>query len=126
MGSGLFLKKRTNILSMYTQLICDYELHREHRRLRKRGERVVHLSADKSFGNVYLDVGALARDLGRPLNSVSVDLCEIAAYIYLGDKAVSRGRYETWTRNLSYLIPVRNVDLWNSVKDILTDCLTTL
>jgi 7-cyano-7-deazaguanine synthase in queuosine biosynthesis len=44
----------------------------------------------------------------------------------MGDKAVSRGGYEKWTRNLSYLIPVRNPELWNSVSEILTNTIATL
>ena len=111
---------------MYTHLICDYELRREYRRLVKRGETLIYLSADKSLGNMFLDADSVSRDLGGRLDSVSLDLCEIAAYVYLGDKAVSRGRYETWTRNLSYIIPVRNPDLWNSTKNILSDTLSAL
>lgn len=111
---------------MYTNIICDYELRPEHRRFLGRGESVVYLSADSSFGNVFLDTNALSLDLGRQLDPVSLDLCEIAAYVYLGDKAVSRGRYEKWTRNLSYVVPVRNLELWNSVKDTLIDAIATL
>lgn len=111
---------------MYINLICDYRLRPEYRRLVGRGERVVHLSADAEFGNVVMDVGAFARDLGKRPDPVSLDLCEIAAYVYLGDKAVARGRYEKWTRNLSYLVPVRNPDLWESVRETLTDTVGTL
>ena len=111
---------------MYTNLICDFELKREHRSLLDRKESVVYLSADPSFGNVFLNQINLSRDLGRHLDRVSLDLCEIAAYVYLGDKAVSRGRYEKWTRNLSFIIPVRELDRWNSVKEVLTNTISTL
>jgi 7-cyano-7-deazaguanine synthase in queuosine biosynthesis len=111
---------------MYTHLICDYELHPEHRRLVKPKETTVYLSADEAFGNVFLKPDAIAEALGTQLDPVSLDLCEIAAYVYLGDKAVSRGKYEQWTRNLSWIVPVREPDRWNSVKEILTNTIATL
>lgn len=111
---------------MYTNLICDYELRLEHRRLIEPNESIVHLSADKSFGNVTLNQESIAQALGTPLDPVSLDLCEIAAYVYLGDKAVSRGKYEKWTRNLSWIVPVREPDRWNSVREMLTSTIATL
>ena len=45
--------------------------------------------------------------MGGPLSPLILDLCEVAAYVYLGDKAVPRGRYEKWVRDLSFYIPVR-------------------
>lgn len=111
---------------MHTNLICDYQLRPEHWRLVGPNEHAVYISADSSFGNVFLNEEAISRDLGSQLDPISLDLCEIAAYVYLGDKAVPRGRYEKWTRNLSYLIPVRNPELWDSVKEILINTLASL
>lgn len=111
---------------MNTSLICDHCHRPEYGRLIRPNENVVYLSADRSFGNVFLDLEAISRDLGTHLDAVSLDLCEIAAFVYLGDKAVSRGRYEKWTRNLSYFIPVRDPERWNSVKEILTNTVAVL
>lgn len=111
---------------MYTNLICDYQLHPEYRRLIKPKETTIYLSADDAFGNVYLKPEAIAQALGTPLDPVSLDLCEIAAYVYMGDKAVSRGRYEQWTRNLSFVVPVRDPERWDFVKEILTSTIATL
>lgn len=111
---------------MYTNLIGDYQLRPEHRRLIKPKETTIYLSADEAFGNVYLKPEAIAQALGTPLDPVSLDLCEIAAYVYLGDKAVSRGKYEKWTRNLSWVVPVREPDRWNSVKEMLTNTIAIL
>jgi 7-cyano-7-deazaguanine synthase in queuosine biosynthesis len=111
---------------MDVNLICDYQLRPEYRRHLGMREKTVYLSVDNSFGNVFLDPKILGRDLGRPLDPTSLDLCEIAAYVYLADKGVSRGRYEKWTRDLSFLVPVRNPDLWNSVKETLTNAVATL
>lgn len=110
----------------YTNLVCDFQLRPEHRRLIKPKETTVYLSADEAFGNVYLKPEAITQALGSPLDPVSLDLCEIAAYVYLGDKAVSRGKYEQWTRNLSWIVPVRDPERWNSVKEILTNTIATL
>ncbi len=86
----------------------------------------MYVSADRRFGNVYLQAEKVERALSVRLDSASLDLCELAAFVYMADKAVPRGRYEKWTRNLSFLVPVRNVDKWNSVKEILTNTLATL
>jgi 7-cyano-7-deazaguanine synthase in queuosine biosynthesis len=111
---------------MYTNLICDFEFKRPYWSLIDRKGKTVYLSADPAFGNVFLNPLNLARDLGQPLDPVSLDLCEIAAYVYLGDKAVSRGRYEKWTRNLSFVVPVREPDRWNSIKELLANTVSTL
>jgi len=111
---------------MYINLICDYELRPEYRRLIKAKEPTVYLSDDESFGNVAMDAQSVEQALGSTLDPVSLDLCEIGAYVYMGDKAVSRGKYEKWTRNLSWIVPVREPDRWNSVKDVLTNTVATL
>lgn len=125
MGSSTNGKSRHH-RTLYTNLICDYELRREHRRFIKPNESVVYLSADKLLGNVVFDARAVSESLGTKLDSINQDLCEIASYVYMGDKAVSRGRYEKWTRNLSFIIPVRDPDRWNGVKELLTNTIATL
>jgi 7-cyano-7-deazaguanine synthase in queuosine biosynthesis len=111
---------------MYTNLICDYQRPPRNGRLIGPKDHVIYLSADKILGNVAFKPEAFARNLGAPLDGTGLDLCEIAAYVYMGDKAVSRGGYEKWTRNLSYLIAVRDPELWNSVGEILTNTIATL
>lgn len=111
---------------MKINIICDHQLRPEAARRFRLAETPIHLSADPRLGNVYLNPDAIARDLGRPLDSLSRDLCEIAAYVYLADKALSRGQYEKWTRNLSFLVPVRNPARWNAVKGLLMNTIGTL
>jgi 7-cyano-7-deazaguanine synthase in queuosine biosynthesis len=111
---------------MKINIVCDHQLRSELTRRFRLQETPVFLSTDPRFGNVYLDLGAIGRDLGHPLDSLSRDLCEIAAYVYLGDKALSRGQYEKWTRNLSFLVPVRNPKRWNAVKGLLMNTIGTL
>jgi 7-cyano-7-deazaguanine synthase in queuosine biosynthesis len=108
-----------------TDIVCDYDGRAHGPRIQGR-EPVVYISADRRFGNVYLQTEKVERALGIQLDSVSLDLCELAAFIYMADKAVPRGRFEKWTRNLSFLVPVRNVDRWNMVKEILTNTVATL
>lgn len=110
---------------MRTNILCHYAEVGGKSRIRRK-EPIVFLSTDPRFGNVYFEPDRVSLGLGRQLDSVSLDLCEIAAYVYLGDKAVSRGRYENWTREFSFHIPVRNLDRWNSVKTLLTNTVATL
>lgn len=108
-----------------TNIVCDH-YRRAYGPWLRAQESVVYVSADRRFGNVYLQVEKVERALGVRLDSVSLDLCELAAFIYMADKAIPRGRYEKWTRSLSFLVPVRNVDRWNSVKEILTNTVVAL
>ena len=47
-----------------------------------------------------------------------LDLLEIAAYVYCADRKVKRGstnsvEYHSWSRNLRFVIKVRDYDFWN-------------
>jgi len=106
-------------------IICDHVLHPELRRIPRTYERI-WLSTDREQGNVYLDPARLEDGIGAQLSPLVLDLCEIAAYVYLGDKAVSRGRYEKWVRDLSFYIPVREPERWNEVRTLLTHTVGTL
>ena len=107
-------------------IICDYQLRAEHRRRFKFRKPATYLSADPRFGNVYVNPENISRDLGTQLDSLSLDLCEIAAYVFMADKSFKRGDYGKWTRTFSFLVPVRNPERWNSVKTILTNTVATL
>ena len=111
---------------MKINIVCDYQLRPKYIRHFKFQKPVLHLSADPRFGNVYVNPQKISEALGRPLDSLSLDLCEIAAYVFTSDKSLPRGDYGKWTRNLSFLVPVRNPERWNSVKAILTNTVATL
>jgi 7-cyano-7-deazaguanine synthase in queuosine biosynthesis len=58
------------------------------------------------------------------------DLLEIACYIYAADRKISRGskysvEYHKWSRNIEFIIKVRDFDFWNqdSVKNKLKEAL---
>lgn len=111
---------------MDVNIVCDNQIRSEYRRRFKFRKQVVHLSADPRFGNVYVNPDDIAQALGKPLDSLSRDLCEIAAYVFMADKSFKRGDFGKWTRDLAFLIPVRNPARWNSVKSILTNTVATL
>lgn len=110
---------------MAIDIICDYEIRPEWR-VPERKRPLLLLSTDSARGNVYLEPAKLEKSLGVALDPLSLDLCEIAAYVYLADKAVARGRYEKWVRDLSFLIPVRMPSRWNAARKLLTNTVGTL
>ncbi len=110
---------------MKINIICDYQKRAEYRRF-KLQEPLLYLSSDARFGNAYFNPDNVSQILGQQLDSVSLDLCEIATYVYLADKALSRGQYDNWTRNLSFLVPVRNPKRWDSAKSALTNAVSML
>ena len=59
-----------------------------------------------------------------------LDLMEIAAYVFAGDRLISRGSrvaagYQSWARNLHYVLRVRDYDFWSqsAVQDALRSAL---
>ena len=70
---------------MKINIVCDHKLRSEYRKRFKFQESVVFLSSDSRFGNVYLRQEKLEDAVGGPLDSVSLDLSEIAAYVYLAE-----------------------------------------
>ena len=60
----------------------------------------------------------------------TLDLLELAAYVFGADRCISRGRidaveYHSWSRNINIVIKVRDFDFWSdvSVTEKLTDAL---
>lgn len=111
---------------MKINIVCDHKLRSEYRKRFKFREPVIFLSPDRRFGNVYLRQERLEDAVGGPLDSVSLDLSEIASYVYLADKAMPRGQYEKWVRDLSFLVPVRHPGRWNAVRTLLSNTVGTL
>lgn len=111
---------------MRVNVVCDYEWKSEYGRRFQLKEPAIFLSTHPRFGNVYFRPEAVSASLGFPLDPLSLDLCEIASYVYMADKAFSRGPEEKWTRDFSFLVPVSNPDRWNSVKELLINTVGTL
>ncbi len=60
-----------------------------------------------------------------------LDLLQIAAYVFCGDRMANRGmrdsvNFESWARSFEYHIPVQDLDFWNSdkIKRALNDALS--
>ena len=82
--------------------------------------------------NVYLKAWNVSERLAQNLSAVSLDLLEIAAYIYSADQSVSRGGStfpkdgRNWYRQFELSIPVRHPKIWNreQVSEKLTELLS--
>jgi len=111
---------------MKINVVCDLQDRNEYKKRFQISEKAVHLSADAKLGNVSLDIAGIERELGCKLDSISLDLCEIASYVYLADKSIARGGFDNWARDLAFLIPVRNPAKWNAVKQLLRNAIATL
>src|ERR1044072_8600077 len=70
--------------------------------------------------NVNLKIMDIHRSMVTSIPDVLMDLLEVAAYVYCADQRIRRGGEALthtggkWRRDFHYIIPVRNVDLWNS------------
>lgn len=95
------------------------------------GEEVLQLDVREGSGNVNLKIMDIHRSMVTSIPDTLMDLLEVAAYVYCADQRVKRGGDTlqgtggAWRRDFHYVIPVRNLDLWNStaVKDALADTL---
>src|SRR5712692_1238900 len=111
--------------TMPIKIVCDHALRPRGRRLAP-DNQLVFLSTDPTNGNVYLAPTRLEEQLATRLDPLSLDLCEIAAYVYMADKMIPRGRYEKWVRDLSFVLPVRSPAKWNNVRTLLTKTVSAL
>lgn len=92
---------------------------------------LVRLSLHEKRSNVAFDISlvekqiaALIDDKTFRLHSLSRDLLDIGAVVYMADQMVKRER--TLRRRLDILIPVRHYTLWNQVKESLVDAVSFL
>lgn len=99
------------------------------------GRVKVELDSIGSKANVKIRLENVAKVLGKHLSPRLVDFLEIAAYVYSADCATRRGTQwtdehstEPWSRDLAFVIPVRDCSFWASekVRAMLEDLLTFL
>lgn len=90
----------------------------EHSPLR-RDRRVVEFDALGPDANTHLRLENVTDEFETRLPGRLVDLLEIAAYVYTADCEASRElawvddkSTEPWTRDFSFIIPVRDLALW--------------
>ena len=84
-----------------------------------------YLSSDNGQSNVRLGLPDFVRSVYY-LPPRCLDLLEIAAYVFAGDRLMSRGRtdaveYHGWERDMQFVIRVRDYDFW--IKPAVTDAL---
>ncbi len=70
------------------------------------------LDVSTERANVAADISAALGPTPEDLPPLALDLAEIAVAIYISDIAVLRGQREEWTRSVSLLLPVREVEFW--------------
>lgn len=69
--------------------------------------------------NVYLKVSNISERLAQNLSALSLDLLEIAAYVYSADQSKTRGGStfpsdgQNWYRQFELSIPVRHEEIWS-------------
>lgn len=83
------------------------------------GKAVVHLDSVGPRANVNIQLENVAKILNEHIPPRIIDLLEIASYVFTGDCATSRGRQwtdyestEPWDRDLSFVVPVRDLEFW--------------
>ena len=87
----------------------------------KRGAaKTLRLNLGGSNANVSLQIEDISRRMVANIPDVLTDLLEVATYVYCADQLVSRGGNAAqalgadWRRQLNFVIPVREHDLWTS------------
>lgn len=81
--------------------------------------------------NVYLKAQNISARLAHDIDSICLDLLEIASYVYAADQSKTRGgatfpnNGTNWYRQFELSIPVRNEEIWNKpeVSEKLTELL---
>ena len=97
-------------------------------------EASLYLDLHEHGRNVRLEIRDIGKRLLAPMPNELLDLLDIATYVYAADNALPRGSKRDsrlgarWRRPLHFLVPVRNLELWNSepVRSALIDTLNFL
>ena len=83
------------------------------------GRNSVHLDAVGPHANVHIRFENVARVFRQNLSPRLIDFLELASYVYSADCASPRGKKwtdddgtEPWSRDLSFVIPVRDPEFW--------------
>lgn len=83
---------------------------------------LVRLNSAGPAQNVNLRITDISKAMLATVPDVLVDLLEIAAYVYCADQQCPRGSEllagfgRDWRRQMHFVVPVRQPDLWNSVE----------
>ena len=116
-------KVRLQIRPITRYVVCgnigeDEDEIKKHLSEKENMRRVIRLNADEKKGNIDLRASQIEKGLGKELSEESKDLLSIAGYLYVGDTMAHRGN--RWRRRLHFIIPVRNVEFWESQTELLS------
>ena len=94
-----------------------------------RAPLVLHYLPDQPGRRISIALPSFVDDLLH-IPSRTLDLLEIAAYVFAADRLLSRGRsdaleYHSWSRSIDFCVRVRDFTFWNSeqVKNVLSEAL---
>lgn len=89
----------------------------------------LRITPDKG-ANVRLLIDNIESRIVQDFSAVVLDLLELASYLYVADTAISRGRHdplgERWYRDIELVVPVREHERWEEVRENLQELLTFL
>lgn len=83
-------------------------------------DKTISINQNAPGVNLNLKITNITHRIIEDLDSISRDLLDIAAYVYYADSSVARWTKgdvfaEKWNRDFTFVIPVRNPDLWNTM-----------
>jgi len=87
---------------------------------RRGGGAQLELALHGQSANVRLQIEDISHRLLTQIPDVDLDLLEVAGYIYAADSAIGRGGQadtglgRNWRRQMRFVIPVRQPELWSS------------
>jgi hypothetical protein len=88
-------------------------------------EQHIFLSTDPTErGNVNSGHRKMQQLIRHRLSAISLDLLDVAAYLYTADKIVQRPR--TWVRELTFELPVREWERWQTCEELVTQAVARL
>jgi hypothetical protein len=100
-----------------------------------KGRYRVELDSIGSKSNVHISFENVAKVFQQDLSPRLIDFLEIAAYVFSADCSTARGTEwadnnstEPWTRDLTFVIPVRQPEFWETpqIKGLLEEVLSFL
>lgn len=90
------------------------------------GTHVV-LDPSSRHRNITVEFTLDGEPVHLPLPPMQRDFLDLAACIFVGDELMSRdGSPDHWTRQLSFLLPVRDVGSWEAIRSRLESSLATI
>lgn len=91
---------------------------------------LLHIDRDDLLSNITIGYERYLED-SEKLPDRIIDLLQIAAYVFCGDRMANRGsrdsiNNESWSRSFEFNIPVMDIEFWENgnTKKLLSDVLT--